>query len=108
MKYGLVFVEGNDVFLGEYDQDLAIKYFSVLTDDNEDYAVLKKNEFSFVEIQEENDRIWLKDLQVIVLSDPSEEDFSVHTYLSDLQFPSKIADEQFMGMYLLVNKDKLN
>lgn len=108
MKYGLVFFENDSLFLGKYTENLTIEKFEEITDFKEIYSDLKPNEFSFVEIDEKGDTFWIKDLSVIEIEHNEIDDVTIGNFLYSIDFPSDIANKQFMNFYLQANKVKLN
>lgn len=108
MEYGLVFISGDNVYLGNYTFELGIDEFVLLSNFNDNYVELKPNEFSFVEVKETGDQIWLRDIRNIAINNKNIPNVTIDDFLSELRFPSDFANTQFQQFYLSVNKEKLN
>lgn len=66
--FGLVIKSENQVYLGKYNDKYVVESFHGITDSNDVYEYLDENQMVFVEVEEEDDKISITDIQQITLN----------------------------------------
>ena len=66
--FGLVIKLDEQVYLGKYNDEYIIEDFSGITDNDDVYESLDENQMMFVEIEEEDEKVSITDIQRITLN----------------------------------------
>ena len=66
--FGLVIKLDEQVYLGKYNDEYIIEDFSGITDNDDVYESLDENQMMFVEVEEEDEKVSITDIQRITLN----------------------------------------
>ncbi len=102
IKYGLIFNDSNEIFLGKYESQ-TIKEFILISDDENVYKDLPIKRFSFVEVKENIHM--LRDICEFEIQ-VNEEIKSISDMLNDMEFPSEKTDRLFHKLLMNVEKEE--